>query len=184
MRKRVLGNVPHVRLSLVMLMALLASLAVAGCGGGGGGGTTGGTTTGGTTGVPKGNPALATVTGTVTDTTAAQTPISGAVVSIAGTSLTATTGANGKFAIINVPVGTVGIKVLTPSVTEYYPTVSYGTSPVKLYDTSSCPIPLTTQKSALGITALPYPLQLFPATSASPPPPPYTGATGANGCPL
>ena len=177
MRKRVLGNVPHVRLSLVMLMALLASLAVAGCGGGGGGGTPGPTPT------PTGSKSLATVTGTVTDTTAAATPISGAVVSIAGTSLKATTGADGKFSIINVPVGAVGIKVLTPSVSQYYPTVSYGTAPVKLYDTDKCPIPVSTQVSAKGPTTIPYTLQLYPATSASPPPPPYTGATDANGCP-
>jgi hypothetical protein len=179
MRKRVLGNVPHVRLSLVMLLALLASLAVVGCGGGGGGGTPTTTPT-----VPVGSKTLATVTGIVTDSTAAAAPISGAVVSIAGTGLKATTGADGKFAIVNVPVGTVGVKVLTPSVSLFYPTVLYGTSPVKLYDTDNCPIPIVTQISAKGPSTIPFPLQLFPATSASPPPPPFTGATGANGCPL
>ena len=184
MRKRVLWNVPHVRIShrisLAMLLTLIVSLAVTGCGGGG---TPTPVNGGSSQGVPKGNPNLATIVGTVTDTTAAATPIAGAIVKVAGTSLQTTTGANGKFAIINVPVQAIGITVITPSVATYYGAVVYGT---KQYDdTVACPIPVTgLQKSAIGPVTLPNTFKLYPSGS-NPPYPPYTGpTTPGTGCPL
>ena len=119
MRKRVLWNAPHVRLSfrisLAMFMTMIVSLAVTGCGGGGGG--TPKPPGGVIIGIPKGDPNLATITGIVTDTTASATPIAGAIVKVAGTALQGVSGTNGKFAIINVPVQAVG---LTPTI-ELFP---------------------------------------------------------------
>ena len=185
MRKRVLWNAPHVRLSfrisLAMFMTMIVSLAVTGCGGGGGG--TLKPPGGVIIGIPKGDPNLATITGIVTDTTASATPIAGAIVKVAGTALQGVSGTNGKFAIINVPVQAVGLTVVTPSVATYYGAVVYGT---KQYDDSvSCPIPVTgLQKSAIGPVTLPNSFKLYPAGS-NPPYPPYTGPTNpANGCPL
>jgi len=177
MRNRVLRNAPHVQFSLAMLLTLIASLTVTGCGGGGGGSVTPTT--------PTSDPTLATVTGIVTDTTAAATPISGAVVSVAGTTLKATTGTDGKFSIINVPVGAVGVAVLTPSVNSYYGTVLYGASgSQKQYNTQVCPISVTTQASKNGTSPVPYALELYPAGVNNPPPPPIGSVDPSTGCPL
>ena len=174
MRNRVLWNAPHVRISLIV-MALTALLALTGCGGGGGGTVTP------TPSGPASNANLAIVTGKVTDTTAAATPISGAVVSIAGTSLKATTLADGTFSIINVPVGTVGISVLTPDVTKYQGTVVFKGLQ---YDSQLCPITLVTIASGTAKTPTPLAanLQLYPNSAGNgPPAPPATNTV--NGCP-
>lgn len=174
MRNRVLRNAPHVQFSLVMLLTLITTLIVAGCGGG----------TGSVPTVPTSDPNLATVTGIITDTTASSTPVQGALVTVAGTSLKATTGADGRFAITNVPVGAVGINVVTPSLTSYYSVVLYGPSgSQKQYNTSACPIALTTQASKNGTSPLPYPLQLYPAGINNPPPPPIGSVNPSTGCP-
>lgn len=176
MRKRVLRNVPHVRLSLVMLLTLFASFTMTGCGGGSSSNNNSG---------PVSDPTLATVTGIVTDTTASGTPVQGAVVSIAGTSLKATTGADGKFAIINVPIGVVGVAILTPSASTYYGTVLYGASgSQKQFDTQVCPLGLATQPSSKGTSPLPYAAQLYPAGAGNPPPPPIGAVNPTTGCPL
>ncbi len=179
MRKSVLWNLSHVRLSLALLLALMGSLAINGCGGGGGssnnntGGNTGGTT--GTTG----DPTKATITGTVTDTTTSAGPVVGATVSVSGTSFSTKTGADGKFTIINAPVGTVGVIVTTPDPNAYYGVVLYNS---KLYgDPAKCPIGLTTQASSKGTSPVGT-VQLYPG-GTNPPPPPYVGALDANGCP-
>lgn len=177
MRKRAQRNFLHVRITLALLMTLMASLVFAGCGGGGGGGTPTPKPTPG----PVSSPTLATVSGTVTDTTAAATPIAGASVQIVGTNLTATTAANGTFVILNVPVGTVRVAVVTPSPQQYSAYVIYQG---KEYDTQLCPLTLTTVASGNGKTQIssPFPatIQLFPTTNSPPPPP----NLGSNGCPL
>ena len=173
MRKSVLWNLSHVRVALALLFALAGSLTINGCGGGGGGSST--TTTTGSTG----DPTKATVTGIVRDTTTTAAPIVGATVSIAGTSLSAKTGADGKFSIINAPVGSVSLIVTSPDPTVYYGTVLYNT---KLYnDPAKCPIAVTTHASSAG-TSNAGTLQLYPA-GTNPPAPPYTGTVDANGCP-
>ena len=176
MRKRAQRNIPHVQLTLALLMALMASLVLAGCGGGGGGTPTP---------TPNPNPVsssnLATVTGVVTDTTAAATPVVGATVSLVGTSQTKTTDVNGKFVFINAPVGTVRVSVTAPAGGSYQGIVVYQG---KEYDTSLCPITLTTIASGTNGTTSPLPasLQLFPnSTAGGPPAPP---SYGANGCPI
>ncbi len=170
MRKSVLWNLPHVRLSFALLFALMGSLSISGCGGGGGGSPT-----------PKppqtttGDPTKAAITGVVVDTTTSAAPVVGATVSVAGTSLSAKTGADGKFSIINAPVGTVGLIVTSPDPTVYYNVVLYHSN---IYnDFSTCPLSVTTQASSKG-TSSAGTIQLFPS-GTNPPPPPYTGV----GCP-
>ncbi len=173
MRKRAQRNLPHVRITLALLMTLMAALVFAGCGGGGSGPSTPVVTT------PTSSATLATVTGTVTDTTAAATPIAGAAVQIVGTNLATTSAANGTFVILNVPVGTVRVAVVQPAGGQYGGYVLYQG---KQYDTQLCPLTVTTTASGTGHTASPLPasIQLFPNVNGPPPPP----ATGANGCPL
>ena len=175
MRKRAQRNTLYVQLTLASLMALMASLVLAGCGGGG---SSTPTPVGPTT--PTSSATLATITGKVTDTTAAATPIAGATVQVVGASLTTTTAADGTFTIYNAPVGTIRISVVTPNPTQYYGYVQYQG---KEYDTSLCPLTVTTIASGTSHTTspLPAPVQLFPnnATGGPPAPPAY----GANGCP-
>lgn len=174
MRKRAQRNLPHVRITLALLMTLMASLVFAGCGGGGGGGTP---TPKPPAPGPVSSATLATVSGTVTDTTAAATPVAGATVQIVGTNLTATTAANGTFVILNVPVGTVKIAVVTPNAVQYSPYVYYQGGE---YDTQMCPITVTTVASGATHIASPLPaaIQLFSTGSSPPPPPAFNPATG------
>lgn len=178
MRKRAQRNIPHVQLTLALLMTLMASLVLAGCGGGGGGGTP--TPPNPTT--PTSSATLATVTGIVTDTTAAATPVAGATVSLVGTSLTTKTGTDGKFVFYNAPVGTVRIAVLTPNPAVYYGDVEYQG---KEYNSQMCPITITTIASGRNGTVSPLPasLQLFPNSAAGGPPAPPLTSIDANGCP-
>ena len=168
MRKSVLWNLPRVRLSFALLFALMGSLAISGCGGGGGSSTPNPTPI-------NGDPTKAAITGIVVDTTTSAAPIVGATVSVAGTSLSAKTGADGKFSIINAPVGTVGLIITSPDPTVYYNVVLYHSN---IYnDSSVCPLSVTTQASSKGASSAGT-IQLFPS-GTNPPPPPYTGV----GCP-
>jgi hypothetical protein len=76
-----------------LVSALVLINVLAGCGGGGGGSSSGGSSAGNTT-----------VSGTVINSTTQQ-PLAGIVVSVVGTSLTATTDSSGDFTIDNVPGG-------------------------------------------------------------------------------
>jgi hypothetical protein len=161
MRKSVLWNGFHVRLSLAIGIALLVSLMIAGCGGGGGSSSGGG---GGTT-----TPSLAIVSGTVQDDNGNN--VTGATVSIVGTSLAASSGSNGKFQINNVPLTAKTFQVTVP--TSYFTIgtisgVNYQFNPT----TTPCSITLPTlQASSAGTTVLPT-VTLYPSGGTSPPPSP------------
>lgn len=164
MRKSVLWNLPHVRLSLALVFALMGSLAISGCGGGG---------SSNPNPTPKptntGDPTKAAITGTVVDTTTAAAPVVGAVITVAGTNLSAKTDASGKFSIINAPVGSVGLIVTVPDATVYYTILVYNS---KIYnDTSQCPLSVSTQASSKG-TSPAGTIRLYPANLPPPPPPP------------
>ena len=177
MRKSVLWNLSHVRLSFALLLALMGSLAIYGCGGGGGSSNPGGTTSSTTGHDRRSDQSDHHRHGDGHHDAAG--PVVGATVSMSGTSLSTKTGADGKFTIINAPVGTVGVIVTTPDPNAYYGVVLYNS---KLYgDPAKCPIGLTTQASSKGTSPVGT-VQLYPG-GTNPPPPPYVGALDANGCP-
>src|SRR5579871_869906 len=94
MRKSILWKGFHIRLFQAVGVALLCSLAIAGCGGGGGGGNNGNNgNNGGSGNNPPPNNTLAVISGKVVDISGNN--VSGATVSIVGTSLAATSGSDG-----------------------------------------------------------------------------------------
>src|SRR5689334_14401088 len=106
MRKTLLWQFPHIRISLLLVMALLFALAVAGCGGGGGGGgsNNGGNNNGGNNNGGNGqNPTLAFITGRVVDTSSQANGVANATISVVGTNITAHTATDGTFTLPNVP---------------------------------------------------------------------------------
>ncbi len=175
MRNSVLRNFPGSRFSFAACLALLISLAIAGCGGGGGSSTNTGGGGGG------GNTSLAVVSGTVVDSSGAN--VTGAVVSITGTSLSAITGSNGNFQINNVPLNAVSFSVSSPNVTEWYNSGTYDNVRYNFgTDASACAMPLPTplQAASKGPNPLLTVITLD-VNSGSPPAPPLGNPPA--GCP-
>jgi hypothetical protein len=180
MRKTVLWQSPHVRVSLSALLALLAILVVAGCGGGGGGGNNGtanngGTTNGGTP--PTGqNPTLPFLSGKIVDTSSPPVGVVGAAITLFGTGVpninTHVTSSDGSFTIANVDPRYTTFAVISPDVTRFFNFALFGG---KQYDTINCRLPLPVLKA--GSNTLPTTVNLFSAGNNPPPPPPI------NGCP-
>lgn len=165
MRKSVLLSLPGIRAYLLLPVALGAAIAIAGCGGGG--------SSSSSTPGPIGNPNLANITGLVTDTSG--NPVSGASIAVPGTSLSATSGTDGKFTIYSVPLASAGFTVTAPSGGGYYNIALYNSLQYDL--TVPCPLPLPKPLTA-GADSIPGSVELYP-TSSPPPPPPTNGV----GCP-
>jgi hypothetical protein len=110
---------------------------------------------------------LATLTGTVVDSYSAA-PISGAVVSIPNTTLTATTNSSGAFSLINVPLNATQIVVTSPNIDLYLNYAEFAGGAAS-YDQNNghCPLPLP--KLSAGTNPLGT-IDLL--DHASPPPPP------------
>ena len=165
MRNRVLWNSPRVRFSLFVILTLIVSLVVSGCGGGSGGNVI-------VPPPPVGN--LATVSGIVRDNTTAV--VANALVTIinpAGRNLQARTASDGTFSIFNVPLATTHFLVNTPDASKFYDVVQYLS--VTPYDTDpnrgggACKLPLPTLVA--GQNNLPGTVIMFSAASGPPPPP-------------
>ncbi len=172
MRNSVLSKSPRIQFSLAACLALLVSLAIAGCGGGGGGGNNNNNGGGG------GNTALAVVSGTVQDSSGAN--VSGATVSIVGTGLAVKTGSNGTFQINNVPLKSVSFQVQSPNLNSWYNSGLYdGTRYNFGTDSGSCVLPLPTPLKA-GANPLPATV-VFDVNGGTPPAPPLGNPPA--GCP-
>jgi len=185
MRKTVLWQSPHVRVSLSALLALAAIFVLAGCGGGGGGGTNnggtnnGGNTNGGNNGSnppPGQNPTLPFLSGRVVDTTSPAKGVVGATITLFGSGvpdlMVKVTSSDGVFTIANVDPRYSAFAVLSPDTSQWY---NYALYLSKQYDTLNCRLPLPTLQA--GNNALPTNVVLYSAGNNPPPPPPI------NGCP-
>lgn len=170
MRNWALRKSPHFRCSPVLLIVLLLSLALTGCGGGGGGGNPGGGNPGG------GGATTATVTGRVVSHSDGTTGVGGVTIQVAGTNITATTETDptgthtGNFQLLNVPVSATGITInTTPAGFTSY---AYVLSTVYGYDPTTgahCVLPLPSLTGG-GSKAFGQFIQLV--TASDPPPPP------------
>ncbi len=177
MRKTVLWQSPHVRVSLSALLALAAIIIIVGCGGGGGGtGTTGGATTGGTTNgsnpPPGQNPLLPFLSGRVVDSS--NKGVVGARVTLSGPGLpdlpVTVTSSDGNFVIANVDPKYNAFTVTSPDVSKYY---NYALYQAKTYDTLSCKLPLGALSA--GTNSLQGNVVLVSAGNNPPPPPNVAG---------
>jgi hypothetical protein len=102
----------------------------AGCGGSDGSGSVN---------APPGNPALATIEGVVKDTSTNHNPVVGAVITVTGTTLAATSDAQGNFVVTNVPLNATSFSVTNPNTAAYYSWVDYNSN---LYYLINCTLPL------------------------------------------
>ena len=170
MRNRVFSNSPRVQLSILLGAMMVAALSLAGCGGGGGGSSSnsGGNNSGGNGG--GGNTTLATISGVVKDTSPSHNPVAGALVTVTGTSRSATTDSTGKFVISNVPLNSTSLTVASPNPVAYYNYANYNT---KLYDLISCTLPLPALVA--GANAPFTEIDMYIGGSNPPPPPPVGG---------
>ena len=178
MRNSMLRRLPLSRFALAL--ALIAGLALTGCGGGGGGGNNnnngGGNNGGGGTIGGK----LATLTGTVTDTSGSAA--ANVTIAVVGTSLTGITNASGVYTISSVPLTATQITVTSGYPTNpYYNSGNYNGQAYNFgttFGTSGGSCTITLPALAAGKTATLTVIQLYPAGSGAPPPPPLT-----SGCP-
>lgn len=167
MRRIALYRSSVIHAALAALAALAVFGLISGCGGGSSAPSNG---AGGGQHVV---PGTATVTGQVVDNLTSQ-PVTGAVISVVGTSIRAVTASNGNFSLIGVPLTATQMLFASPSTQTYQNYVYYqGT----LYnetvtDGGPCPMPLPALEK--GVNALPATIQ--PEDGGNqPPPPPTTG---------
>lgn len=163
MKNEVFRRSPHLPHSFMFLGTLIALFSLISCGSGGGSNGGGGGGGGGTG---------RTISGVVRDFTAV--PVPNVLLQVTGTSLTATTGANGGFTFTNVPAGATAIAVTRPGGTGYYNIAQYQG---KTYDLSACTIAIPlTAATTIGLSEI----TLYGGADPNnpPPPPPPT-----SGCP-
>jgi len=178
MRKTVLWQSPHVRVSLLALVALAAVIIVGCGGGGGGGGNTNGTNNGGNTNgntpPPGQNPLLPFLSGRVVDTSSPAKGVVGATITLSGAGVpdlsSQVTSADGSFVIANVDPRYTAFTVTSPDTTKYYNEALYQ---AKTYDTLNCKLPLPTLSP--GTNSLVGSVVLISAGNNPPPPPPVGG---------
>lgn len=182
MRKRSLWNSP--RISLSLMLVLLVSLVIAGCGGGGGS-SSGGSNSGGGNNSGGGGvtPNTSIVSGRVVDNVGTGNGVNGAKVTIVGTSLSTTTASDGSFQIRNVPLTAKQFVVTTPDVAVYPNIITYlgnyyNTDPGRAG--GQCLLPLPTLANGQTVT-LPGNVLMYNIAASSnnggsaPPPPPPSG---------
>lgn len=170
MRNRVFLSSHRTELSIVFGLVMALALSAAGCGGGGGGSNNGGGGGGGNT--PPPNSSLATISGFVRDTSPSHNPVQGAVITITGTSRSATTNAAGSFTVTDVPLTAVSFKVASPNAVAYYNYANYNG---KLYDLVACVLKLPALVAGANAPFTDVDMYIG---GANPPPPPPVG-----GCP-
>src|SRR5215813_12797023 len=127
MRKTVLWQSLHVRVSLLALAAL-AAIIIVGCGGGGGGGGNNGANNGGNNNgnnpPPGQNPLLPFLSGRVVDTSSPAKGVVGATITLFGTGVpdlnSQVTSSDGTFVIANVDPKYTAFTVVSPDTTKYY----------------------------------------------------------------
>ena len=168
MRKTVLWQTNHVRVSLSALIALLVVFALAGCGGGSG------SSNGGSGSGPSGqNPNLPYLSGYIIDDTTPARGVVGAIVTFTGPGLPAltrtVTSSTGSFTFPNVPSGYTRFSVTSPDVNRWYNFATYLTV---RYDTANCTLPLPTLVT--GPNNLPSAV-VMASSGANPPPAPIGG---------